>query len=100
MSVARLCVCQVAHPGSECLSSSRMEPPHVWRWWSGESIDQESWISHLAHAAFWIFALLGWEKTHPEHDDRPRTVAERKAELEIDEAFARIAEETCRERKA
>lgn len=64
---------------------------HLWKWWGGEDNDPESRISHLAHAAFWVFAFIEWTKTHPEHDDRPRTAGEREAELEIDEAFNKIA---------
>jgi nucleoside 2-deoxyribosyltransferase len=43
---------------------------HAWKFWRGESIDSESGLHHLAHAAWQCFALMDYEKTHPELDDR------------------------------
>jgi hypothetical protein len=37
---------------------------------SGEDVDPESGLSHLAHAMCCIMFLLEFEKTHPELDDR------------------------------
>ena len=34
---------------------------HLFAWWSGEKLDQETKISHLAHAAACIMFLLGAE---------------------------------------
>lgn len=46
---------------------------HLWAWWRGEDRDPETGLSHLAHAMFCIGALLTYEITHREHDDRPNT---------------------------
>ena len=43
---------------------------HLNAFWSGQSIDEESGMHHLAHAAFGMLALMELEKTHPELDDR------------------------------
>jgi nucleoside 2-deoxyribosyltransferase len=43
---------------------------HAWAFWRGESIDPESGLHHLAHAAWQCFALMDYEKTKPELDDR------------------------------
>ena len=45
---------------------------HVNAFWSGEDIDPESGLPHLASAVFHCFALMEWGKTHPELDDRPK----------------------------
>lgn len=44
---------------------------HLWAWWRGEEVDKESGLSHLAHAAWNIFALMEYRRTHPAQDDRP-----------------------------
>lgn len=49
---------------------------HGFRWLAGEDTDPESGLPHLAHAAFSIFQLLEYSKTHPEMDDRPKEVAQ------------------------
>lgn len=46
---------------------------HLWAWWNGEDIDEETGSSHLAAAGFHVLALLEFLKTHPELDDRPST---------------------------
>ena len=43
---------------------------HLHAYWGGEFFDKESEMPHLAHAAFGILALLEFEHTHPEMDDR------------------------------
>lgn len=45
---------------------------HAWKWWTGERFDQESGQHHLASVAWCAFALMEYEKTHPEMDDRPK----------------------------
>ena len=45
---------------------------HTWAFWSGETTDKESRMQHLAHAAWCCLALLEYEETHPELDDRPK----------------------------
>lgn len=48
---------------------------HLWAFWGGEDVDQESGISHLAHAGFGVLALLELRKTHPELDDRIKEIS-------------------------
>jgi hypothetical protein len=43
---------------------------HLLAWNSGESVDSETGISHLAHAACCLMFLIELEKTHPQLDDR------------------------------
>ena len=45
---------------------------HLWKFWRGEWVDDESGLPHLAHAAWGCFALLEYMNTHPELDDRPK----------------------------
>lgn len=54
---------------------------HAWKWWRGEKYDAEDGQHHLASVAWCAFALMEYEETHPELDDRsvpandsPRTV--------------------------
>lgn len=47
---------------------------HILAWNSGEDVDPESGVSHLAHAMCCLMFLLEFEKTHPELDDRYRNV--------------------------
>jgi len=43
---------------------------HLWAWRSGENKDPEDGLSHLSHAAWGMFALMEYARTHPEMDDR------------------------------
>lgn len=43
---------------------------HVTAWWMGESTDQETGLSHLAHAGCCILFLLAFELRHAGTDDR------------------------------
>ena len=43
---------------------------HIGQWLSGEDKDQESGISHIAHAACSMLFLLWMERNKPELDDR------------------------------
>lgn len=43
---------------------------HLLAWQSGESIDKESGLSHLAHAALNLMMLHYYESNYPEFDDR------------------------------
>jgi hypothetical protein len=45
---------------------------HLTAWWGGEDTDEETGLSHLAHAGCRILFLLYNAKEHPEDDDRPR----------------------------
>src|SRR5581483_6166522 len=44
---------------------------HAWKWWTGETFDSEDGQHHLASVAWCAFALMEYEVTHPELDDRP-----------------------------
>lgn len=44
---------------------------HLHAYWSGQTLDEESALPHLAHAMWGLTALLEFEFTHPELDDRP-----------------------------
>jgi len=44
---------------------------HAWAWWNGEQNDQVDGQHHLASVAWTAFALMEYEITHPELDDRP-----------------------------
>ena len=44
---------------------------HLNKFWTGEDLDLESGLPHLAHAAWGLLALLEFGSTHPEQDDRP-----------------------------
>ena len=43
---------------------------HLWQWWSGVDIDEESSRNHLAHAAVNILFLLAYSKRGVGTDDR------------------------------
>jgi hypothetical protein len=45
---------------------------HLFAWWGGEDIDEETGSSHLIAVIFHAFAMVEWMKTHPEYDDRPK----------------------------
>ena len=51
---------------------------HLWAFWRGEDLDQESGLPHPVHAAWGCFTLLEYMRTHPELDDRPK-----KAEIRV-----------------
>lgn len=42
---------------------------HLWAWWAGEQND-EAGFHHLAAVCFHAMALMEFEDTHPELDDR------------------------------
>ena len=44
---------------------------HLNAFWGGQNNDEESALSHLAHAAFGMLALMEYIRTHPKLDDRP-----------------------------
>ena len=43
---------------------------HAWKWWRGEQFDEVDGQHHLASVAWCAFALMQYEITHPELDDR------------------------------
>jgi len=43
---------------------------HAWAYWCGESLDPVDGQHHLASVAWCAFALIEYERTHPELDDR------------------------------
>jgi hypothetical protein len=44
---------------------------HSWAWWRGEKFDPVDGQHHLASVAWCAFALMEYEFTHEELDDRP-----------------------------
>lgn len=47
---------------------------HAWAWFWRRSDGHQQGL-HLASVAWWALALMEWEETHPEYDDRPYGVA-------------------------
>ena len=45
---------------------------HLWAWFSGEDLDPESGLHHLAHAGTCVLFMLALAIDHPDCDDRPR----------------------------
>ena len=45
---------------------------HLWAFWAGENLDQESGLHHLAHAAFGCLALIWYALYNIGTDDRPK----------------------------
>jgi len=46
---------------------------HAWKWWRGETYDQVDGQHHLSSVVWCAMALMEYEETHPELDDRPNT---------------------------
>ena len=46
---------------------------HAWAYWRGEKLDPVDGQHHLASVAWGAFALMEFETTHPELDDRKDT---------------------------
>lgn len=44
---------------------------HLWAWFTGETLDPETGLNHLAHVGCSVLFLLHYAKNHPELDDRP-----------------------------
>jgi hypothetical protein len=44
---------------------------HMWAWWAGEKMDQETGRSHLWHAGCCIAFLIAYEERNVGTDDRP-----------------------------
>jgi hypothetical protein len=60
------------------LSYSAMQR-HANAFWGGASIDEGTGCHHLASVVFHALALMEFERTHPEKDDRPSAVASARA---------------------
>lgn len=64
---------------------------HLGAWWEGQDFDEESGLSHLAHAGFHVLALLTFEADdrYEELDDRYSTVLSREqARADVDAVTA------------
>jgi len=46
---------------------------HFLKWWRGEKYDPELGVHHLAQVMWNCVALMEYEKTHPESDDRDKS---------------------------
>jgi hypothetical protein len=60
------------NPGLAWHRPFRAAIAHLQAWFRGETMDPESGLNHLAHAAANCLFLLEYARTHPEMDDRPR----------------------------
>jgi hypothetical protein len=63
---------------------------HLWLFWQGVDIDEETGLPHLAAVLFHAAALMQFTNTHPEFDDRPTHTA-------LTEAVASTLDEDDRE---
>jgi hypothetical protein len=45
---------------------------HMWAWWRGAGPDEETGLSHLAHAGCCLLFLLSYELRATGEDDRPK----------------------------
>jgi hypothetical protein len=45
---------------------------HMWAWWRGETLDPETKLSHLKHAAACVAFLIAYEERKVGLDDRPK----------------------------
>ena len=45
---------------------------HILLFWSGEDLDEESGLPHMAHAGWHCLTLLAFMQRHPELDNRPK----------------------------
>lgn len=54
---------------------------HLWRWWVGEKFDPVDGQHHLSSVIWCASALLEFEITHPELDDRPIYTEEQRKEI-------------------
>lgn len=45
---------------------------HLAQFWGGQSYDDETGAHHLASVIFHALAMMEFEETHPELDDRPK----------------------------
>lgn len=70
---------------------------HAWAYWRGERTDPVDGQHHLASVAWCAFALMEYETTHPELDDRTRA-AEPKTVEEKERAALAAHEYTSRPR--
>lgn len=44
---------------------------HLWAWWRGHDLDEETGLPHLAHAAACVLMVLEQAMFRGEYDDRP-----------------------------
>lgn len=71
---------------TDCLGSVKR---HIQAFESGEDVDKELGTLHLANAAWGLFTILDFYKSHPELDDRKHSyLRTKKIGLDIDEVLA------------
>lgn len=63
---------------------------HLWQWWAGEEIDEETGSPHLIAVAWHALVLDEFTRIHPEFDSRPTSAAARLARNP--EAAAKVAD--------
>ncbi len=54
---------------------------HAFAWWGGEILDPVDGQHHLSSVAWCAFALMQYEETHPELDDRIKDYWDHQLEL-------------------
>jgi hypothetical protein len=70
----------------ECMESVER---HITAWKNGEDLDPDLKTKHLANAGWGLLALMEFEKTHPEFDNRNHLYLQRrKIGLDVDEVLA------------
>lgn len=50
---------------------------HLWQFWNGEDIDEETGTPHIVAVAWHAMVLAEFAQTHPEFDNRPSTLVNR-----------------------
>lgn len=50
---------------------------HAFAWWGGERYDPDGGQDHLSSVAWCAMALMEYQETHPDLDDRPKRKAEK-----------------------
>ncbi len=48
---------------------------HMWAWWGGQNVDEETGKSHLWHAGCCIAFLIAYEQRKTGEDDRPKAIS-------------------------
>jgi hypothetical protein len=75
--------------GASWMETIAAHDRHVSAWKNLEEIDSDLGTFHLANAAWGLFSLMEFAKTHPELDDRPRAFFQKKKiGLDIDGVLA------------
>jgi len=66
---------------------------HAWAFWRGERFDPKDGQHHLASVCWTAMALMEYERTHPELDDRNEEARNRAGTADASQAFYVSSEE-------